>query len=465
MLKKYNQSIRYLIIFLVAFPASIIVTRPLVASTDKFIFLSIFLTISLLVFWKPKKIFLFSVGGAVLFYDTFLQKTLFYLGNSKVYAQDMLIAAMTIYLVFQLLCKYRRDLFKSKSTIFFVLYFLWGILSIARGYPRYGFSAIGESRWYVLIILFYFFVLISFHQKKDALLFLKWMPIFVAIMIIKNFTIFFFLNSDMERIGRTAFRFIYSTETLLIAFLLVFLLLISLNRQVKISSLRINFISFLLLSIIVVVQIRSVWLATAGGLFATYILSKKKMLKVLISIGLTIFLLFTFAPFVSKFVGVNLYKALKNSAIFLQSPEKDSTASWRLTAWKQELKRTKEYPIIGGSLGGYSEWFDGQHWQRVMVHNGYIMIFSKLGIVGIFLLFSGIFFWYKEMNQYVRNENDFYYKMIGIALQISVFMHLIYVAFYDFTVFFWILIGLGSVLFSSIRNDYWGSLKIMRTNK
>ena len=444
MLKKYNQSIKYLIIFLIAFPVTILVIRPLVTSPDKFIFLSVILTISLLVFWKPKRIFLFSIVGAILFYDIFLQKTIFYLGNSKVYAQDILIVAMTIYLVVQLLCKYRGEIFQSKSTIIFVLYFLWGILSIARGYPRYGFSAIGESRWYVLVILFYFFVLISFQQKKDVLWFLKWVAIFIAIMIIKNFIIFFFLSSDMERIDCTAFRFIDSTETLLVAFLLVFLFLISLNRQIKISKLRLNFILFLLLSIIVVVQIRSVWLATLGGIFAIYLLSKKQSSKVLISIGLTIFILFTFAPFVSQFVGVNLYEALKKSAIFIQSPEKDPTASWRLTAWKQELKRTKENPIIGDSLGGYSEWFDGQHWQRVMVHNGYIMILSKLGIVGIFFLFSGIFFWYKEMNQYVKNEKEPYYKIIGIAIQMAVFMHLIYTTFYDFTMFIWILLGLGS---------------------
>ena len=51
---------------------------------------------------------------------------------------------------------------------------------------------------------------------------------------------------------------------------------------------------------------------------------------------------------------------MKKSAIFLQSPEEDATASWRLTAWKQEVERSKENPIIGEGLGGYSEWFDGQ---------------------------------------------------------------------------------------------------------
>jgi len=444
MLTNYNRSIKYLLIFLAAIPISILLIRPLVASPDKFIFLSIILTISLLFLWKPKKLFLFSVGGAILFYDTFLQKILFYLGNAKVYAQDILMASITIYLVVQLICKYRRDVFNSKSTVFFGLYFLWGLLSIARGYPSYGFSAIGESRWYVLIILFYFFILFSFKQKKDVPWFLKWMAFFIPVMIIEHFGLFFFFGANIARAGRLAFRFINASETLLIAFLMIFLFLFFLNHQVKISNLWFYSMFFILSSIIVTVQTRSVWLATAGGLFAVYIFVRKKSVRGLVSIGLTIFLLFSIIPFMDQFVGADISAALKKSAIFLQSPEDDATASWRLNAWQQELQRSKGNLIIGEGLGGYSEWFDGQRWQRVAVHNGYIMSFSKFGIVGLILLFAGFFFWYKEMNQYIKNEKEPYYKLIGMALQVAVFMHLIYTTFYDFTMFFWILLGLGS---------------------
>ena len=143
----------------------------------------------------------------------------------------------------------------------------------------------------------------------------------------------------------------------------------------------------------------------------------------------------------------------------MKNPEEDGTASWRLTAWRQEMIKSKRNPFIGGGLGGYSEWFDGQQWLRVKVHNGYIMTFSKFGIAGLFLLFAGLFFWYKEMNLYVKYEIDFFYKLIGIALQVTIIMHLIYAAFYDFTLFFWILLGIGSVLFSLNRKHYFGYLK------
>ncbi len=137
----------------------------------------------------------------------------------------------------------------------------------------------------------------------------------------------------------------------------------------------------------------------------------------------------------------------------MQNPESDATASWRLSAWRQELQKSKENPIIGEGLGGYSEWFDGKNWQRVMVHNGYIMTFSKFGAVGVILLFSSLFFWYKEMNQYIKVEKESHYKFIGIAIQVAVFMHLIYIVFYDFTMFYWILLGLGSSLIMNHKND------------
>jgi O-Antigen ligase len=444
MLKNYNRSIKYIFIFLVAFPVSILLIRPLVANSEKYLFLSIILTVSVLILWRPKKILILSLGGAILFYSLFLQGTLFYLGNAKVYAQDLLMAVLTIYIVVQITCKYRHDVFKLKSTWFFIVFFLWGLLSIVRGYPLYGISAIGESRWYVLIILYYFFILLSFHHKNDVPWFLKWVSFFISVMIIERFVLFFFFRDDLAETGYLAFRFINATEALLVAFLLILTLLFSLNSKIRKLNLGFYFLFFILSSIIIVIQHRSVWLAAVGGLFAIYILSKKKSMKVLFYIGLTIFLLVTFAPFVSQFVGVNLNEALKKSAIFLQSPEEDSTASWRLIAWRQELIKTKKNPIIGEGLGGYSEWFDGQNWSRVMVHNGYIMTFSKFGVVGIFLLFSGLYFWYKEMNQYVKNENELYYKFIAMALQIAVFMHLIYTAFYDFTMFFWVLLSLGS---------------------
>jgi hypothetical protein len=58
------------------------------------------------------------------------------------------------------------------------------------------------------------------------------------------------------------------------------------------------------------------------------------------------------------------------------------------------------------------------------------------------------------MNQYFKNENEHYYKLVSISLQVAVFMHLVYTTFYDFSLYFWILTGLGTALvIQSKRNN------------
>ena len=136
-----NRNIKYIVLFLAAIPISILLLRPLVDSSNEFIFLGITMTVSLLVLWKPKSLFLLFVAGAILFYQPFLLKVLFQVKNANVATNDLVIAAMTIYVVIQLVCKNRSNIFKLKSTWFFVLFFFWGLLAIARGYPQYGFSA------------------------------------------------------------------------------------------------------------------------------------------------------------------------------------------------------------------------------------------------------------------------------------------------------------------------------------
>jgi hypothetical protein len=60
------------------------------------------------------------------------------------------------------------------------------------------------------------------------------------------------------------------------------------------------------------------------------------------------------------------------------------------------------------------------------------------------------------MNQYVNNEKALNFKFTGIGLQVAVFMHLIYTTFYDFTMFFWILLGIGSIMIMSHNKDVMG---------
>jgi O-antigen ligase len=143
---------------------------------------------------------------------------------------------------------------------------------------------------------------------------------------------------------------------------------------------------------------------------------------------------------------VGIYRSIARSALFFQDPLADPTGAWRLAGWQQELKTAFEHPLTGQGLGGYSEWFDGRQWQRVAIHNDYIMYFSKFGVVGILLLAAALGSWHVETMSVVHSEGDRYWELTMRVLQICVLMHMVFASFFTFSVFFWILLGAGTVL-------------------
>jgi len=405
---------------------------------------------------KAKTFFTLIVGGAILFYLPFNQELLFNIGPAKVYAQDLASLFFTVYLLFALTFeKNRSRLFQLKSTKLFILFFIWGLIAIFRGFTSYGFHTVGEARWYLLIMFYYLFILLVFKQRKDITHFIKLVGFFVIVMIFLHFIQFYFLGLDLDRTGRGAFRFLNAVEALLVSFVLVWLYLAYVSKY-KIMP-KYNFYllaGFCFLStVLVIAQVRTAWVASLGGLLAVLFVSKKRLLiKSMLFVGAAVIFFLAASPLVTSFVGSNVINSIEKSAIFVSNPNKDADSKWRLIIWAQALNDIQKRPIIGEGLGGYSKWFVNGKVLRVMAHNGYLMNLMKFGVIGFFLLFIGIYNWYKEMNKYIKQESDKYFKLLGIGLEIALFMHLIYVTFYSFTMFFWIILGLGSALIISSKN-------------
>jgi len=84
---------------------------------------------------KGKTIFTLIVGCAILFYFPFNQGLLFNIGPAKVYAQDLATLFFIVYIFFALTFeKDRSRLFQLKSTKFFILFFILGLIAIFRGF-------------------------------------------------------------------------------------------------------------------------------------------------------------------------------------------------------------------------------------------------------------------------------------------------------------------------------------------
>ena len=215
---------------------------------------------------------------------------------------------------------------------------------------------------------------------------------------------------------------------------------------------------FGLLSVVVIVpQTRSVWIATAVGIamvivFVGFRFARRGLPLQGVFLANLVFLIVFLIPLIAGLIGGELVSQIVQSALFMRNPTSDPTGYWRLLGWQQELEKAMQQPLLGQGLGGYSEWFDGQKWQQVAVHNGYIMHFSKFGILGLALLFIALLSWYKEVSEYIRLKKERYYTLLARGFQICVFMDLVFAFFYDFTVFLWILLALGTAL---IRSHQW----------
>ncbi len=410
----------------------------------------------LLLVAKPRGVFLLILSGLVLFYTPILQSViLLTIGDAKVYPGDLITASISGFLIFQIL--QRRFPLNPRSARLFSLFFIWGIIAIVKGIPRYGYSAVGEARWYILPMLYYFFVSTTFKNQQQIQWLLRWLVYLILLMVPVKFVYFYFLGGKEQlppllfEDPRTSFRFINATEGLLVAFVLIGLLLFYMLGGIKGHHVSLYSIFGVLLLSLITTQTRSVWLASVSGLALLGVqvalrLARGKVPRQTFILFNTALVLLIISPFIASQLNTEIYEVITTSALFFRNPLGDPTGSWRLIGWQQELEKAMQSPLWGHGMGGYSEWFDGVQWQRVAVHNGYLMHFTKFGIVGLLLLFAGIFFWYLEMAKYIRIEKQRNYKLLGHAIQIFILMHLVFALFYDFTIFFWILLASGTVL-------------------
>lgn len=394
------------------------------------------------------KLFYILVGSAILFYYRFTEHELMNIGQANIYFQDIVTIIILTYMFFYfLLHKNLGRLLKLSSTKWFLFYVLWGLVAIIRGYLNFGFHSIGEARWYLSGSFYYFFIIIFFKNIHSVNKFLKICIISIFIMIFYNFIEYYLINRNIELVNQSSFRFINVTQALLVASIFIGALFSYLNNSSLIAKKYALFYIFIFLIIIIVVQHRTIWIATFFAIIATVYFSKKiAVLKIIVIFSIVLLVFASFLPVVNRFFNTNAYEIIKKSVSFISDPREDPTGSWRLIGWGQELEKFQNNPIFGEGLGNYSEWYVNGQWLRVMVHNGYIMNLSKFGVLGLFILLLGIFCWYRELNKFINLNNIQATYDLARLLKILMFLNLIYITFYSFTMFFWIILGVGSTL-------------------
>ena len=412
---------------------------------------------TLFIFIKPRVAFYFVLGSLMAFFEPLSQVVLFTIGKSNVFGCDLIIISLFFYFAGHLLI-HQRFPWHPASVRWFSMLFLWGLFGILRGIPQYGYRAIGEARWYVIMpILCYYFVLMNFKSKQQIRVFIKISFWLLLVALVLHFIDYYMLGG-MGRLEwwalddpRAQYRFIGATTNLLVAWAFVLLLLFYMIGEIKKPQLLYYLIFGVMLIVIIIPQTRSVWLATAVGIAMVMVFVGLRFVRRGLPLQSIIFayiilLIVILFPLIAGLIKGEIVNKIIQSALFIKNPISDPTGYWRLLGWQQELEKAIQQPFLGQGLGGYSEWFDGQEWQQVAVHNGYIMQFSKFGILGLVLLFIALVSWYKEITKYIRLEKERYYKLLAFGFQICVFMDFVFAFFYDFSIFFWILIAIGTTL-------------------
>ena len=422
------------------------------------VFGGIVLLLTLLLSVRPQATFKAIMTGFILAYAPFQQR-LFDISGLNISALDIVLVSLSLYLGLTLIIKpWDSAAMKQTSYRVVLVFFIWGLLAILRGIPEYGPSAIGEARFSVLLILFYFFIIRVYTDQSSLKDLVKWITVLTCLMAISHACIFYvwgpveFLVGDLgdeTLFLRASFHFLGAAEAMLLACIAIILYALvfgqGIQRRVGLLALIFGFV-FLLL---VMLQIRSVWLALAAGLVLLPLIDRKIHLSRLL--GGVYFLVLGLLLIASlSSVGrlpLNLTTSLADSAEFLADPEADATGSLRLYIWQETIKDVSRNPLFGASLGGYFENTDANGSViNIPLHNGYLGILAKQGLIGLLLYLLGLVFWFFETVRLARLEKDRQYQLLLRAFATCIAMFLVYAFFFDLSADFWIFLGIGTAL-------------------
>jgi O-antigen ligase len=335
-----------------------------------------------------------------LIYSDLTQSILLTFGPLNIYYRDILFLALVL-ICFAYIKSHGLTLF-TKSSSYLILFLLWLIFEVLRGYTKYGFSAVGESRsiaaLFMCFVPFYLFNIKGKINVDDVYIVIE-KTIYIGgiaalLIFIIEYSIGgrFYLNqfnqetlSSLEDARGIRYLDVYHIYNLL---LLAVYLILRMDYRKKINYWEALFVLILICAALIS-QGRTPLISVAFGFIILLIIQGRYRL-----------LLYSFlAAFILSVVYFLLYPEVfeSYSSILLDSfklfqPYKDITGTglWRwainIAAYEQGL----ETFWLGQSYGGYY-YFDIPMFtsEQVMTepHNMYIVVFLKAGFIGLLIFF------------------------------------------------------------------------------
>ena len=427
---------------------------------------SLLVTFFILTTWKPPYAIYIFISAAVIVGPSFLalpyevEKRFFFyyyhfmIGDVKLFLNEMLIVisalGMFVYRFFHP-NSIRSSQFKFKliDTLYlWVLFFIFlGALSILRGIPQYGFqAALGDGRIVFFSILF-FLTITSFNSVEQIGLLFKVFLVSVFVRLIINL-LTPFLNPSYLNYESLGWLKPFGGGTDAAYMGLSSMALITGWLRYKNVNWR-NFLLIIAFTIdLLLITSRSAILALLISLAIVFlqsnIITKLKLLMVALLMVISLFILIVpnVPPSLLEDLGGRYSSAL--------SYAEDETGVWRLISWDYALEKISENPILGQGFGSYAQRWIGGHWVNVDLHNAYLDIGLRMGLIGviIFLIILGKSIGNTLVVRFKKPE----YRLYADILFLSIIYLGVFIAFNaDMRearsgVMLWIIFGLSHVL-------------------
>jgi len=394
--------------------------------------------------YRPLLLVGIIIGYAAFDQISFRYRTVFMFMGMNVRVMDVDIMAVLLITLLGFMSKTATLRLRGKLIGLYLLFVFIGAIGIARGLPAYGSLALGEARYYIFSSLLIPFFLVYVKGPRSAAYLLAATAIGA---VIASFRDVFPMVVGQQAIER--FNASYS----MLAGSMGFLILLSAitgeypndSFLHKFKRYRSVFVLVLIALglIIIIASHRSVWLSTATGMFTLLYVSKKRIRYIGALIVILLLTIFAFIV-INKLTGGQSTAYVESKTDFIHGYKEDSTARWRVIMWQKEIENALETPILGRGFGNFAWNFDPskQMWTKNWVHNQYIMLFSKIGLVGIFVYLS---FWIGILARAVRlfqNSQGPIARTVLATATTCVTANLIYNMFYQETIFLWFFGGM-----------------------
>lgn len=376
-------------------------------------------------------------------------------GSLNIYLSDVLILAAAICVLINTL-KSSNTHARSKLDTSMILFFIWLVICVLRGVPTWAWSAFGEARFLISSIL-YFTVAPTITDMTEFRRFLKVSGYIIVCYFIYLMAWRYVIQFQGNIVDLIHSRIMGTDTALNMVCVVIFIVTFWLNEELNRFKTRFVLVA-ILLTFSILLGARTGIIALSFSLFFTIVVNRQGLkLKPYFFMALTlIMIIITVRYFGLTSQGESLSITEEGGLSFYTEEGRESgTAAWRLSGWETLIWQTiNENPILGEGFGGYFDIFD-PIFKGVPPHNDWLLIFAKMGLIGLVLFANVVFQFYKIGFNYIKKYNDRLLTVYMKALMSIFLAGLVGGTFFFFFPFMWIVAGLQTALVNATKtNEY-----------